>query len=343
MDFARVLIAAGATLVSGAAAADSPACAPLQSEYVALLRQAVPGPGNGRALAQQLAAAEADAEQGNCNRFLFFGPPKSPACPSIEATIARLQDQLAGSRGSGWASGPSPDDERASVRSALEENGCSIPSLQASASGPGRTLCVRTCDGYYFPVENRASSSRVKVDAAVCQAMYGKDGLATLYVQRGDDVADARSVDGKQRYGDQPFAFLYRDTFDAACHAELKDGLAALRSRTIAAGPQPAADRTPAALASDATAAEVTPVTAAGPATMTETVADASTRAAAEAPSATAAPAASGQAASIAAPPAASGQAALRAISTVQSPEAKPPVRFVGAPYYARIFSYSGE
>ena len=125
MNFIRIFVAAAATLASGAAAAEDPACAPLRSEYVALLRQAVPG--NGRALAQQLAAAEADAEQGNCNRFLFFGAPKSPACPSIEATIARLQDQLAGSRGSGWASGPSPDDERASVRSALEENGCSIP------------------------------------------------------------------------------------------------------------------------------------------------------------------------------------------------------------------------
>lgn len=333
MNPVGIVIAAAAMLASGAASADPPECAPIAAQYVALLRQA--GSTNQNALAQQLAAARADAESGNCNRFLFFGPPKSPACPSIQATIERLEDQLGGGRGSGWSSGPSLADQQAFLRADLQENNCSIPSLQAS--GPGRTLCVRTCDGYYFPIESRASSSRVKVDAAVCQTMYGKAGLATLFVQRGDDVADARSIDGK-RYGDQPFAFQYRDNYDAACHAELKAGMATLEARAIAAGPPtPVADAS-AAPGSEALggapladAGDASPVPDAAAAAVSETVPNASTKVAAQTASAATASA-----------PVAGGKAALQAITAVQPVEEKRPVRFVGSAYYAKMFSYSG-
>jgi hypothetical protein len=245
MSAIRIVVAAAAVLASGAALAESPVCAPLQGEYVALLRQSAPG--NQNAIAAQLASANADAQRGNCNRFLFFGPPKSPSCPSIQATIARLQQQLGASRGFRPLFGPSPEEEKASLQSALQQNGCSVPSL----SSPGRTLCVRTCDGYYFPINNRVSSSRVKADAAACRSMYGGAGLATLFVQRGDDVADARSTDGK-RYGDQPFAFLYRDTYDAACHAELKSGMAALETKALTMPETPVAEAVPVVAAGEA-------------------------------------------------------------------------------------------
>jgi len=299
----RIAVALAAGLASGPALAEDSFCAPMQAEYVALLRQAQPG--NPAAIAQQLAAAKADEENGNCNRFLFFGPPKSPACPSIQAKIAQLEQQL-GSRAGGSLFASSPDEQKMSLQAALQENGCSIPSL----STPGRTLCARTCDGYYFPIENRASSSRIKVDAAVCQTMYGKDGLATLFVQRSDDVADARSVDGKQRYGDQSYAFLYRDTFDAACHAELKSGMASLEARTRSAGEEmPVATAAPSAPTTEE--ASVAPVSRTmGAATASATPARA--------------------------------HAALQAISAVQAPEDRP-VRFVGSAYYAKMFSYSGE
>ena len=74
-------------------------------------------------------------------------------------------------------------------------------------AGGTRTLCVRLCDGYYFPIEFDASSSRFDTDAAACQSMYAQDGQAELFVQaNNDDVANATSLSG-QRYGDQPYAF----------------------------------------------------------------------------------------------------------------------------------------
>jgi hypothetical protein len=163
MNCVGITLAIGCLLAPAAALAESPACSPMQSQYVALLRQAAPS-GRGAA-APQLAAAEADAERGNCHRFLFFGPPESPACPSIQATIDRLQRQLDGD----GSFGSSVDEQKASLHEALQENGCSIPSLLAS--DPGRTLCMRTCDGYYFPLSNHISSKQIKREAEACQAI----------------------------------------------------------------------------------------------------------------------------------------------------------------------------
>jgi hypothetical protein len=97
---------------------------------------------------------------------------------------------------------------------------------------------VRSCDGYYFPIEFQASSSRIETDAAVCQSMYSRDGQAELFVQAdSDDVADATSVTTGERYGDQSYAFRYRNSYEPSCVAELQDGMKALADRYRAASP----------------------------------------------------------------------------------------------------------
>ena len=208
--------------------ADAAACRVLQDQYVALLRQ-TGGAGNVDQLNRQLSEAQGAAQSGNCNRFFFFfGPPPSPACPAIMATIGRLRGQLAGTRGQGFGLfASSPDSDRASLRDAMIQNGCGIP----AATGGGRTLCVRVCDGYYFPISNTASRSRYNIDAAVCQSMFAKEGRAELYVQpSGSDVDQAVSLSGK-RYADQPYAFEYRQSYNESCHSELRTGIAALAVR----------------------------------------------------------------------------------------------------------------
>ena len=223
---------AGVATVEAYAA--SPFCADLQGQYAAVLRQSGAGRGNFDDLSRQLFQASAAAQRGNCNRFLFFGPPRSPACPAIMATIGRLQQQLAGARSQGFGLFASnPDFDRARLRDALVQNGCDLP----ASGGAGRTLCVRLCDGYYFPISNTASRSRYKIDAVVCQSMYADGGQAELYVQpSGSDVDQAVTPSGK-RYADQPYAFQYQQSYDAACHSELKMGIAALAARYLNATP----------------------------------------------------------------------------------------------------------
>jgi hypothetical protein len=69
-----------------------------------------------------------------------------------------------------------------------------IPELpQVANSGSYRALCVRTCDGYYFPLSSSASS-RFGEDEKTCQRLCPAAETA-LYTQRsqGEDVSQAVS------------------------------------------------------------------------------------------------------------------------------------------------------
>jgi hypothetical protein len=116
--------------------------------------------------------------------------------------------------------------------------------------GEYRTLCVRSCDGYYFPISYATDRSHFKTDAAACQSMY-PSGEASLYVHHtnGEDATQAVSADTGKPLADEGFAFAYRSTFDKSCAALFRSGSGALIS--LSRPPVPA---------SDAVAQLVTPV-----------------------------------------------------------------------------------
>ncbi len=138
----------------------------------------------------------------------------------------RLSAQLNRLRGGSGTGGSRREVAR--LRNALAKGGCATHS--PAVASVGRTLCVRTCDGYYFPISWRARASRVKIDAEACQSMYAAAGQAELFVQKSRSVDDARSLAGA-RYGDQPFAFMYREEYRPACVDELRAGIKALAER----------------------------------------------------------------------------------------------------------------
>lgn len=232
--------AALAALLAGEAQAQTAFCADLQRQYAI----AVGGSGGGGGLsaegvARQLTKQKAAAAANGCGGY-GRGRPATAQCPPIMGSINQLQRQLAqaqaAANGQRSAAGPSP----AVVHQRLVRNGCVLPQTRMAAAdgglslpgGGARTLCVRTCDGYFFPVGNASRRDRFKTDAEACQSMYAQAGEAELFVQRRrDDIATAVSVDGKQTYADQPYAFLFRHVFSASCQAQLKGGLAALGMR----------------------------------------------------------------------------------------------------------------
>src|SRR4029079_11104929 len=115
--------------------------------------------------------------------------------------------------------------QRSDILQAMARWHCSGSSSSASAGSSGgavRTLCVRSCDGYFFPISSSANRKRVKIDDAVCHAMY-PGGDAQLYTQRydGDPNSDMKSLRGETSPS-QPFAYRYRTVFDPGCAAELK-------------------------------------------------------------------------------------------------------------------------
>lgn len=177
---------------------------------------------------------------------------QSPQCgplgnriSQIRATIDQTTNDLERSRHNA-----DDDMQRQSVLAALSQNNCGpqyrnaaqqrpkgiletlfgggdnpdgplLPGLfdpQTAPSGGGfRTLCVRTCDGYYFPVSYSTSQARFPDDEQTCQKMCPATE-AVLYTHRnpGEDVAQAVSSSGRV-YKDLPNAFRYRRELVAAC------------------------------------------------------------------------------------------------------------------------------
>ena len=89
------------------------------------------------------------------------------------------------------------------------------------ASGSYRTLCVRTCDGYYFPISYATSQSRFADDEQTCQKLCPAAETA-LYFQRtsGEDVSQAVAGNGRT-YRELANAFRYRKEFIPSCSCRL--------------------------------------------------------------------------------------------------------------------------
>jgi Protein of unknown function (DUF2865) len=87
----------------------------------------------------------------------------------------------------------------------------------APPAGTFRTVCVRTCDGFYFPISYATVPGRFADDERICQRMCPAAEVK-LYSYRnpGEDMAQAVASDGR-RYSELPTAFRYRQEFNAAC------------------------------------------------------------------------------------------------------------------------------
>lgn len=88
-----------------------------------------------------------------------------------------------------------------------------------SFAGTYRTLCVRTCDGYYFPISFSTTEESFSRDSATCSSMCpGTASDARLFIHHnpGQDSSEMISLDG-QPYSELENAFRYRTEFDSAC------------------------------------------------------------------------------------------------------------------------------
>ena len=135
-------------------------------------------------------------------------------------------------------------EQRHSVMLALAQNNCG-PQYRTAARAPGgffdqlfgrdsnepsgdlanpvvqggtvRTICVRTCDGFYFPISYATNASRFREDVKTCQRMCpASEVMLFSYPTEGSDVAQATSINGAP-YSGLPNAFKYRQQFDATC------------------------------------------------------------------------------------------------------------------------------
>lgn len=186
--------------------------------------------------------------------FFIFGNPRPPQCDQINNQITRMRDnldrmtaELNRSRGGGYDM--NRDLQRRQLLASLQQNNCgsqyrsTAPQQQARqrgfleklfggwqeesninasplempSSSTFRTLCVRTCDGYYFPVSYATVPSRFGEDERTCKRLCPAAEVA-LYTHRnpGEEVDQAVSVGGVP-YTQLSTAFKYRTEYNPSC------------------------------------------------------------------------------------------------------------------------------
>lgn len=215
------IVAASATLP---AAAQSRYCLSLQLELAALDNPDSTVKPDQTALRQELKRARADARRAGCRAGLFSRNKGKRSCRSALSRVNRLERQLSGSRSGGlFGFGRTPEErQRDGIRRAMSRAGC---------SETYRTICVRVCDGYYFPLSFATTRQRFASDAAKCMNQYELGEAALFYYPNpGGNVSQAVSISGA-RYLNQPYAFHYRTTFVPQCAARLHTGLTSLGER----------------------------------------------------------------------------------------------------------------
>jgi len=87
----------------------------------------------------------------------------------------------------------------------------------SSREGNARTMCVRLCDGFYFPINSRSHSDNYYDEMAMCVGRCpGAD--VSLYVHtNGQPVERMRSAMTGESYVNLPTAFDYRKTLSPSC------------------------------------------------------------------------------------------------------------------------------
>jgi hypothetical protein len=162
-------------------------------------------------IGRQLAQVKAEARAAGCTGlFGIFRP--GGTCTAVNAQVRALEMKLRQARQQVPERAPnllfqSPFEQRVA-----------LPDCVKPAARSPRVVCVRLCDGYYFPVNHSIKQQNLAKDEQKCLSQY-PEGQAALYIDRsgGEDIAKMVALDGKQKYGDQPFAFAFQQRFDPDC------------------------------------------------------------------------------------------------------------------------------
>ena len=80
-----------------------------------------------------------------------------------------------------------------------------------------RTVCVRTCDGFYFPISYSTTPDHFREDEQTCQRMCpAAEAQLYTYHNPGEQMSQAVSLSGRL-YSELPTAFQYRKALSPAC------------------------------------------------------------------------------------------------------------------------------
>ncbi|MGH6859898.1 MAG: DUF2865 domain-containing protein [Phyllobacterium sp.] len=161
----------------------------------------------GRSRQRIVAALKANGCAERPRRFLdvLFGRPDPDARSARRDKAREVQEPAKGGQKPQPRRSPGASDTLASTYEGA------APQFSTPIKKGYRTLCVRTCDGYYFPISFSTKRKYFTRDQNACSAMCPA-GRAQLYFHAvpEQESSDMISVVGKTPYADLPNAFNYR-------------------------------------------------------------------------------------------------------------------------------------
>ena len=207
----------------------------------------------------ELDAANTRAKRDSCfggGGFLFKRTPKA-SCPALLDRIDKMERNLAAIERQRSKYSPAPRNDgqvKANLVRQLAQNRCGSQYERFAAESPRpqrqglfsrlfkprsetireynpalsdlpkvgtyRTVCVRSCDGFFFPVSFSTTESNFGRDQAVCASSCpGTDAELYVYRNPGETVEDMYSVNG-QPYKALSTAFLYQKEYVPNCSCQ---------------------------------------------------------------------------------------------------------------------------
>ena len=140
-----------------------------------------------------------------------------PVAPLAQNTLSPAFGSGSGSRAQGYTGGPSYRSTYGwSPYTRYQPDGPAIEEFQPAGevqprSGPVRTLCVRMCDGFYFPISSAAARSELARDADKCSALCSTEASLFYYSAASGGIDTMVDLMGRA-YTSLPNAFKYRKT-----------------------------------------------------------------------------------------------------------------------------------
>lgn len=190
---------------------------------------------------QILRATKSQMDSGCYERLLIFGRAlkRTSRCLNMNAQVedARRQLQRLEQQRNSLTRGGGNRRRQAELQQALERAGCSgapsggglfdffggpQPEYQTpiyrsiNPNGRYRSVCVRLCDGYYYPVSYSTYGRRVAQDATKCQKSCAAPAELYVYRNPGQEIEQAISLSGSA-YMDLPVALRYRKEYVKGC------------------------------------------------------------------------------------------------------------------------------
>lgn len=192
-----------------------------------------------------------------CDReqFLIFGEPPPPQCANINARIGALRESIAAyERGGADDSqraalaarydaecrnvntrahaprnffeelfGVAPPDEGGAPAEAPGEQQPYDPdNPDGQAQGGSQALCVRSCDGGFFPLHYSAAGANLDDLNALCKALCPNAEVALYTRAPWREIDSAVSINGEP-YSSHPNALKYQKSYDPSCGCKPPD------------------------------------------------------------------------------------------------------------------------